>query len=232
MLLLLLLLLFWCHPTACCCCRCWGRDAPLVSPDPQLKFSYISAGGYHTCGILLENSTLRCYASPSYTLSYAGLDTQGKYALLASGGGHTCAEHVNGTVLCFGVNIYKQLDVPAMPTSPEQLFSGAYHSMAIFGDGSLTVWGGFGVEVGQGKPPPGLLWKTIDVLFLHACGITTDGKLLCWGQDTNGSVNQVPQRITAWFSTSVGGYFSCGVTAAERIIMCWGNNDQGQLNTL
>jgi alpha-tubulin suppressor-like RCC1 family protein len=192
--------------------------------------SYISAGGYHTCGILQENSTLRCYASPSFSMSYAGYDEAGKYTLLSSGGGHTCAQHANGSIACFGSNLYQQSSVPASVSGAVQLSSGAYHTMAVLQNGSLVVWGGFGTELGQSSFPRGNAWKFVDVLFLHACGITTDGKLLCWGQDTNGSVNQVPQRITAWLSVATGGYFTCGLTA-ERVALCWGNNDQGQLNS-
>jgi alpha-tubulin suppressor-like RCC1 family protein len=180
---------------------------------------------------MLEKSTLRCYASPAFEVSFAGYDRVGKYKSLTSGGGHLCALHTNGTVLCFGYNLYRQIEVPAMSASPVELIGGAYHSMAIFGDGSLQVWGGFGLEMGQGRPPAGNLWKHVDVMFLHACGVTTSGRLLCWGQDTYGSVNQVPQRIPAWHMASIGGQFSCGVTAAERIIVCWGNNDLGQLNS-
>lgn len=218
-------------PPCCCCCRCWGRDAQKNGPsDPNLKFSSISAGGYHTCGLLQENSTIRCYANPSYSFSIAGYDTVGQYSQVVSGGGHLCAIHVNGSVVCWGVALYGQVTVPAMPSVPKQLVCGAYHSGAIFADGSFMIWGGLGVEVGQSDVPAGKLWRAVDLFNLHACGITTDNSMVCWSQDTNGSVEGVPQFVMSWYAVAIGGFFSCGITMGERVVTCWGNNDLNQLN--
>jgi hypothetical protein len=101
--------------------------------------------------------------------------------------------------------------------------------MAILTNGSVAVWGGRGFEVGQSNVPDGKIWKTATVFNLHACGITAAGEMLCWGQDTNGSVDGVPQFVTGWVAVAVGGYFSCGITLEERVAVCWGNSDQGQL---
>ncbi|KAF6249638.1 regulator of chromosome condensation 1/beta-lactamase-inhibitor protein II [Scenedesmus sp. NREL 46B-D3] len=209
--------------------RCWGRDALQVGPPPSLKFASISAGGYHTCGLVLETSTIRCYASVSYQLTIQGYDSVGQYTQVVSGGGHVCAIHVNGSVPCWGVAFYAQTVLTALPSVPKQLIGGAYHTMALFKDGSLMVWGGLGMEVGQSSIPAGKAWSMADVFNLHACGITTAGKLLCWGQDTNGSVDGVPPHVDSWYALAVGGYFTCGITMEERVIACWGNNDQGQL---
>lgn len=211
--------------------RCWGKDSDKSSPtDPNLKFSSISAGGYQTCGLLLENSTIRCYSNPSYIFSYAGYDTVGQYTQVVSGGGNLCALHVNGSVICWGVSVYGMLNVPALSLPATQLFAGAYHSSALLSDGSLVVWGGIGFEVGQSNVPAGKKWRTVAMFNLHACGITTENSMLCWGQDTDGSVDGVPQYITSWSAVAVGGFFSCGLSAAEIIATCWGKNDLSQLN--
>jgi hypothetical protein len=153
----------------------------------------------------------------------------GQYSQVVSGGGHVCAVHVNGSSICWGVALYGQTVLTDLAVAPKQLICGAYHSMALMNDGSLKVWGGIGMEVGQGNIPAGKTWVMADVFNLHACGLTTSGEVLCWGQDTNGSVDGVPQFIKSWFAVVAGGYFSCGITLEERVAVCWGNDDQQQL---
>ena len=52
----------------------------------------------------------------------------------------------------------------------------------------------------------------------HACALTTDGAITCWGTNASGESNTPDGRFTA---VTVGGAHSCGVRT-DRSITCWG----------
>jgi hypothetical protein len=60
----------------------------------------------------------------------------------------------------------------------------------------------------------------------HACGVTTDKRALCWGQDTSGDVSNTPGGEAV--EVAAGENFSCGIAAADGTGICWGNNDYSQ----
>src|SRR5689334_1345588 len=73
---------------------------------------------------------------------------------------------------------------------------------------------------------------------LHACGITSDSRLYCWGQNDFGEVGDgttlsrsrpVPVAPSLRFKlVSVGSSHTCAVTTDLRVL-CWGYNGHGQL---
>lgn len=83
----------------------------------------------------------------------------------------------------------------------------------------------------------------------HACGLTSDGQVLCWGADGNaergdGSVSWVPfaTRVrydsgTPWGSASTphaslvraGRSHSCALSTDRMQLRCWGTNGHGEL---
>ena len=82
-------------------------------------------------------------------------------------------------------------------------------------------------------------WITLSAGVYHSCGITTDGSAFCWGLNPDGalgngdptvaSVRPVRVLTDLRFTTvSVGGAFSCGLTAANRAY-CWGAGSGGAL---
>jgi alpha-tubulin suppressor-like RCC1 family protein len=101
-------------------------------------------------------------------------------------------------------------------------------------------------------PAVALSFRQVSAGAHHACGVTTDNRVFCWGLNDNGQLgngtNTGPQRcFTVPCSTrpvavagglrfrrvSAGGGslrpgHTCGVTTGSRIY-CWGNNRDGQL---
>ena len=83
------------------------------------------------------------------------------------------------------------------------------------------------------KPP------TISAGKGHACGVTSTGKAMCWGLNTDGQVGNntlTTQRVpieVSWLGSDVtaisaGGYHTCALTSAGEV-KCWGRNSSGQL---
>jgi alpha-tubulin suppressor-like RCC1 family protein len=72
----------------------------------------------------------------------------------------------------------------------------------------------------------------------HACGITADSRLYCWGRNPEGAVGDGttidrarPVAVAPSLSfklVSVGVRHSCAVTTDLRVL-CWGDNSFGQL---
>ena len=64
----------------------------------------------------------------------------------------------------------------------------------------------------------------------HACGITVDRKVLCWGSNSYGKAT-VPGGSGAdgseWLYVSTGQGHTCGIRV-DRKAECWGNNGNGE----
>ena len=65
---------------------------------------------------------------------------------------------------------------------------------------------------------------SLSVGLEHSCGITSDGKAVCWGDDTYG---QSSPREGIFTDVSVHGWHSCGIHQ-DSSIQCWGNDSVGQ----
>ena len=74
----------------------------------------------------------------------------------------------------------------------------------------------------------------------HTCGIrASDGRVLCWGLGTNGrlgfgntSTILKPTLINdtgAYIQVDAGDTHTCGIRAADRRILCWGENTNGEM---
>jgi alpha-tubulin suppressor-like RCC1 family protein len=126
-------------------------------------------------------------------------------------------------------------------------------SCAIVSSGDMYCWGSIWVR-GHGsattptggdtlatKVVGGHQWATVDIGGHNAiCGITTAGKLYCWGDASEGSMGNgtgsgnfwtpVPIAADSTFTSlelgHVGG--GCAITAARNAV-CWGGNAWGRL---
>ena len=191
---------------------------------------------------------------------------------LAAGLFHTCGLDVNGAAWCWGDNGFGQLgnsntvgSVTANPT-PEpvvggltfvSLTAGHHHTCGLTSAGAAYCWGGnrygqlgnstnSGVEFGTNPTPlpvDGNLAFSILVAGVdHACGITPQGVMYCWGKNYQGQLGTgtdngtiIPHPTPApvdgnlTFTAVTGGTnHTCGV-ATGGAVYCWGNNFKGQL---
>jgi len=80
-------------------------------------------------------------------------------------------------------------------------------------------------------------WSQLAAGWTSTCGVTTNGALYCWGDNTFGQLGMVsgsqaaPTRVgtdSTWSSVSVGYNFGCAVKAYGTL-WCWGYNPRGQL---
>lgn len=173
-----------------------------------------------------------------------------------------CLTSTSGKLYCWGPNL-RNLDntggVKENLLKAQIISDGVqYRSMAIgrsFGcgvDGTGTVycWGdngtgqlGLGVMNGNAVTNPSKIDSTksfsmVSAATYHACGLTNDGDVYCWGANGAGQlgdgstkfrVSPVRVQSNAQFtSVDSAGDYNCALDS-NGIAYCWGANDVGQL---
>jgi alpha-tubulin suppressor-like RCC1 family protein len=71
----------------------------------------------------------------------------------------------------------------------------------------------------------------------HTCGIKSDNKLYCWGDNQNGQLGNeentaknVPTKVgdDDWIEITAGLLHNCGIKADKKLY-CWGDNTYGSI---
>jgi alpha-tubulin suppressor-like RCC1 family protein len=146
-------------------------------------FDEITSGSAHTCG-RASSGDVYCWGRSDFGetgISYAASEpipkktfTSKQFVRISAGARHTCGIQASGDAWCWGSN------------SLGQLGDGTQGFSTVF---MVKVAGGhsFTAIAGGGK---------------HTCGLTSAGKVYCWGDNTNGQLGDgtftqrlVPTRI-------------------------------------
>ena len=180
----------------------------------------VAAGDEFACA-LLANGTVKCWGlgesgqrgDGSFgTFAFAPVSVNGLTGAvaLAAGYGHTCALLSNATMRCWGENIEGQLGngTTANPgtaqpvavsgiTGAGAITTGAYHTCALLGNGTLRCWG----RNSQGQLGNGTLTRSSTPVTVggitgvaavsgggaHTCAVLGDGTVWCWGETSSGN---------------------------------------------
>ena len=185
------------------------------------------------------------------------------------GSSHACAlervdEHsIGGEIVCWGDNGVGQLDPPSGLFV--QLSAAEHTTCAVSVAERVACWGGEGAIVGPARaaaaaaaagaaagaalaPEARALWRgallQVSVGARHACAVgASDGRLVCWGEDSHGQVTEGPALAPgrAWVQVSCGGDACCGLWREEAAggggggggggypVACWGSDAGGLL---
>lgn len=213
---------------------CWGantngqlgvgdygiRTAPTKMVG-ELRFATISVGRDHACG-LTSGGDAYCWGDNLFgelgggpPVSAAPIAVEGglKFTQLEAGSGSTCGITTAGRAYCWGRNDLGQL-------------------------GGGGIGGQSAAPVAVGPPLATLAMKQIVTRGPKTCGITSDGKAYCWGNNTalelgaDSSVDcgdgkpcsPVPLAVktSAAFKLLAASQFAtCGLTSASEML-CWG----------
>ena len=214
---------------------CWGNGLAgqlgnssmnsQPTPGPVSGLDHVvamTAGEQHACAVK-DDGSLYCWGDGfngqlgngdqmSRTVPTL-VPTLTNVAVVAGGGRSTCAMQTTGQVYCWGDNSLGQLGSGAANATPNP---------------SPTVVTGLNATA---------LWAGSD----HACAVTSTGSVVCWGAGDNGQIGDGQPReagtptpsptgvngITKAVKVGAGGDHSCATTG--NVILCWGQNDRGQL---
>lgn len=226
---------------------CWGNNEygelgnnsttnssiPIVIADSTdgnvLRFSDISAGENHTCGLTLTGKAY-CWG---YKMTSVIADqfqkkpvaapvlangTSLSFASISAGNNHTCALTKTGAAYCWGDNYQSKLGISST-ISPDVL-----------------------VAVSAPLNSASLKFLSIDAGNSHNCGVAVGGSAYCWGSNENGVlgnsnskesgnpvvVTDKGKQTISFLSISAGGRHTCVLSTSYKTY-CWGRNDYGQL---
>jgi len=280
-----------------------GAVAP-VDLGPGRSAGAISAGAFHTCG-LLDDGSVSCWGfGAEGRLGYGNTDTigddetpgsagpvklgaGGPAVAISAGGGHTCVVLMDGNVRCWGFGGDGRLgygdsknigddETPdkAGPVdlgtgrTAKAISAGGDHTCGLLDDGSVRCWGfGSNGQLGYGNPDtigndekpgsvgPVELGKDRKATAIsagdgHTCALLDDGSVRCWGYGGNGRLgygntdtigdNEAPGSVGPVdlggkaTAISAGDNYSCAVLD-DGSVRCWGFGGDGRLgygNTL
>jgi alpha-tubulin suppressor-like RCC1 family protein len=186
------------------------------------------------------------------------------FTQVTSGYYHSCAVGTNALVYCWGANFKGQLGDGSTTdrlTPKEirggrsfyQVRAGATTTCGVTTSDTAYCWGAdrYG-QVGDGRSGyaarrvtptavlGGLLFSSVVPGGVHTCGVTTQHRAYCWGDNAFGELGDgttttrlTPVAVVGGLNFKYGGvstgYFhTCGVTTGGQAY-CWGANDGGEL---
>lgn len=227
---------------------CWperpARYDPIQLPDAGiipaapfaggLRFSQISLGSNHGCGITVAGPTV-CWGTNGLGRSDLNNPAPGeitgghRFTLLSANSGfknlggqpidHTCGVDGAGLAWCWGDNMYGQIGTAAA-LPPRIGFGGTPHAPQ-----PTAVDGG-------------RIFREVAAGWRHSCGVTTAGTVFCWGANdagqlgdgsTTNSLTPVQAVLGGEVADLAAGVdYTCARRPAGEVL-CWGNNAQGQL---
>ena len=202
-----------------------------------------------------------------------------RFSVVSVGSGFTCAVAVDGTAYCWGSGTVGALGQAAPETCMPDgvgcsrlplavpgrryttIAAGVRHVCALDTAGAAFCWGfsllgetGSSVS-GETVLPPfpvpgGEVFASLGAGDSFTCGLTSAGRVLCWGSDNRGELGRIVPACGSVFgftstcspvpgpvatgerfaSLSVGNAHACGITLSGSVL-CWGDNGQGQLGT-
>ena len=227
---------------------CWGGhtgkfDASLCSTSgecgqahpPPGEFTAVSLGDYHGCALRLDGA-LACFgagSSDQHCVNHECGQSQppsGVFQQVSAGYLHSCAVAADGTLACWGAGqtdsacTIDQCGQAAPPAGAlSKVAAGVHHSCALALDGTVQCWG----EASEAVAPTGMFNDLFGGPFA-SCGLRSDDSLECWGP---GGVLQLQQPPSLAFSSAaIGDGWACGIAKADGELICWGQNDYGNLN--
>jgi alpha-tubulin suppressor-like RCC1 family protein len=226
-----------------------GVNLPSVDLGPGRTAKAISASN-HTCAIL-DDDTVKCWGQNLFgQLGLGDTNDRGNVAnqmgvnlptvdlgpgrtakAIAAGFQHTCAVLDDGTVKCWGLNLYGQLGLgDTVQRGDKANEMGANLPTVDFGAGRVAI--------------------AIAAGFSHSCALFDDSTVKCWGQNGDGQLGvgdfrnrgETPGDFEAGLPpVSVGtgrlvtsltihgnARHTC-VLLDDQSVKCWGFNGEGEL---
>ncbi len=191
----------------------------------DVRFRALTAGLFHTCG-LTDEGAVHCWGNnsggglgnESTRMSATMVATIGAPRLrsIDAGGLHTCGLTDGGVAHCWGLNASGQIGVRT----------------------SRHVCGGAPCDLTPSPVGGDLTLASITAGANHTCGITHEGTLYCWGDNTWGQLGTGTRTAVArpvlvttshrFRSVSAGTAHTCAV-ADDGAVLCWGRNEDGQI---
>jgi hypothetical protein len=193
--------------------RCWGQWVGHASTPPAMAGPYSAiAAGFFMCA-LDDHATVTCWNQSG---SVPGPD--GSFVALSSGWQLACGLTSDGTARCRDLTAAPLTQDP--PPSPEPLrevrvgWSGPCGLRVS--DDSAICWAGSPAAAAPTDPLTALA-----VGASHACGVRSDGSLVCWG-DPGGTPGVLTPPVGQFIDVKAEDASDCAL-GGDGSIACWGS---------
>jgi alpha-tubulin suppressor-like RCC1 family protein len=232
---------------------CWGHGAEgeigngsnsAINPVPtkvesSATYASLSTGGHFTCGLTTFHA-IDCW----------GLNLNGEL------GDSTVTELCSGSVL-FGDSISCSTKPRRVSSSVPftKLSVGDFNACGLSEDGAIYCWGlnrsgelgAVATSMCDGEPcnripapvVTDLRFTDISVGAFFTCGISTNERTYCWGENNDGQLGSgtfsprephpVPINSTLSFVKVFAGQSTACALDAEGAAYCWGYNNEGEI---
>ena len=235
--------------------QCWGliyadtavsrseQAHPVTVMQNAADLVQIATSGYHTCALTAAGQVM-CWGGNDGGQLGNGQSGLGKHSTtpvyvvagkdsstpltgivqIADGGRHTCALTAAGEVMCWGWGDRGELGFKLIDR-----WSGTTSNVP------LTV------KTADGKPLSNVVQVTAATRGYHSCALLATGKVMCWGNDSQGQLgdgkatdgwrNHVPvmvQNAKDIVQVDAGKYHTCALDEQGRAL-CWGRGESGRL---
>jgi alpha-tubulin suppressor-like RCC1 family protein len=248
------------------------NDSTALDPVSTLTTAtQVVAGDEFACA-LLGDGTARCWglgesgqrgdrSFATFALAPVAVSGLTGAVALDAGYGQACALLGDATMRCWGGNSEGQLGngtttnpgiaqpVTVSGISGATAFTtGAYHTCALLGNGTLRCWG----RNGQGQLGNGSFTQSSTPVAVsgvtgvtavsgggaHTCAVLSDGTVRCWGDNEFGQLGNGTTTTSATAVQVVGIASAVAISAGWRhtcailgdgTIQCWGQNQFWQL---
>jgi alpha-tubulin suppressor-like RCC1 family protein len=235
-----------------------ASSIPRSSSD-SLQVKMVVVGTQHTC-ILTQGQHAVCWGgNASGQVGTTPSRKTPPLQSLAAGAEHTCALDTTGRAWCWGSNKYGQLGTRrgSMSSVPQAVRSdvafsaitaGANHTCALGVDQLAYCWGDQwdravgSFDAGDNVREPLAVqgahkFASLSAGASHTCGLSLDGRILCWGDNSAGQLGVKTSRrlrfapslvtvVSTARAVSAGGAFSCALTD-DGAVSCWGKAPTG-----
>jgi len=197
-----------------CAYKC-QLDAGIWGPCTSPKTYFALTDGSHNFKVKAKDKATgkwdKSPASWTWSVSTGGAGTA-DLKQISSGENHACGVANDGSLWCWGKNLYGQL-----------------------GDNSNVD-----KDVATQENSHSLNWKQVSAGGDHTCGVKISGQLFCWGNGSYGQlgnaagtfIQMTPVRensqATNWKQVS-GGYDHTCAVKTNGTLYCWGYNLDGEL---
>jgi hypothetical protein len=217
----------------------FGPTVPLIVKQPANQFvlpggaASLSVGAVGTPSLRYQwrrnGANIPGATSAAFSISPVGFTNSGAYSALVSNdyGFTISADALLGVsgLLAWGNNDFGQAAVPVGLTNLVAIAAGAYHTLALRGDGLVLAWGDD--YDGQCDVPTTLTNATgIAGGSYHSLAVRSDGSVTAWGANYSGQV-AVPAMATNVVSVAAGDSHSLALKE-DGTVIGWGDDSFGQ----
>jgi hypothetical protein len=139
--------------------------------------------GDFLCGLKTSDRGIECWGDDSEG-QVTGAPAGTGFAKITAGDLHACALDTAGAITCWGNDAYGQATPP--PGTFSAIEAGSYFTCALRDDRTPVCWGDPILSTDPSIP----LVRTYAALSAgglsgYACGSSTEGALICWGEDSS-----------------------------------------------